>query len=135
MKPSQAESRHFRAAVQGALIGLFAACSIRLADKPLGFLVWITVAVVIGAIISVLYDMLFGNNEAIEHSQSDDNRLSLVVNSLQLGNSEQVSLHVPDVGVVKITLQSHWKDGGLLRVSGLIPDDQVVEIHLRVMDE
>jgi hypothetical protein len=48
---------------------------------------------------------------------------------------EKVSLVVPEVGEVDIILQPNWRDGGLLRISGLLPDDEVVVARLRVIDE
>ena len=130
-----ADNRVFHAGVKGAVIGLFASFSIRLPNTPLGILIWMGCAVVLGAIASVLYEVVFGGEDTEENADLQDSHIPLVVTATQVKQSEKILLEVPDVGKVEIALQPDWKDGGLLKLSGLLPDDEVVVARLCVMDE
>jgi hypothetical protein len=129
------DNRVPRAAAKGAFVGLVASFSIRLADTPLGFLVWTMSAVFLGSVATVLYELVFGKDEPEESVEMQEPQLRLFVTSTQLERLEKVSLVVPEVGEVDIILQPNWRDGGLLRISGLLPDDEVVVARLRVIDE
>jgi hypothetical protein len=136
MPSRTAENRAFRAAAKGAVIGLIAAFSVRLADTPLGILVWTVCAVSIGAVASVLHELAFEKEqESAEKPKAQDSQLPLVVTSTQLKRSETVLLEVPGVGEVEIALQPKWRDGGMLRLTGLLPDNEVVVARLRVIDD
>jgi hypothetical protein len=134
MPSRTADNRVFRAAAKGSVIGLIAAFSVRLADTPLGILIWTTCAVSIGAVASVLHELAF-EKESEEKPKAQDSKLLLVVTSTQLKRSEKVLLEVPGVGEVEIALQPKWRDGGMLRLTGLLPDNEVVVARLRVTDD
>jgi hypothetical protein len=90
----------------------------------------------LGAVASVLHEFVFEKDkESEEKPKAQDSRLPLVVTSTQLKRSEKVLLEVPGVGEVEIALQPKWRDGGMLRLTGLLPDNEVVVARLRVIDD
>ena len=136
MSGRAADNRVFRAAAMGAFIGLFASFSVRLADTPLGILIWTLCAVFFGTIAFVFCEFVCGEEEEPEEIvETQEPQLSLVVTRTQLRRSEIVLLEVRNVGEVAITLQPNWRDGGMLRLSKILPGDQVVVARLRVVDE
>ena len=135
MSGRAADNRVFHAAAMGAVIGLFASFSVRLADTPLGILIWTTCAVFFGTIALVLYEVVCGTEEPEGIVETQEPQLPLIVTRTQLRRSEKVLLEVRNIGEVAITLQPNWRDGGMLRLAKILPGDQVVVARLRVVDE